>query len=141
MEESMPQEPVPVKNGKAVAALIFGVGSLIFTGMVILKFFSASDGLDSLANNCLSMLGRFTFGFYEIWWGIFGVPIAIVGLAFSVSARKISGKQESGIETAGLVCSYIGLILNHLIYFVAAFPLRTHIQRLSKQSTQQRVDV
>lgn len=52
-------------------------------------------------------------------YGIGAVP-AIVGLILAIMSKK---KNPSGIATAGLVCSIIGLVFSviAIIYFVAVF--------------------
>lgn len=51
-----------------------------------------------------------------------GIIFAIAGLIMSISGNK---QNKSGVGTAGLVCSIIGLVLNSLslIYFIAMFAM------------------
>lgn len=50
-----------------------------------------------------------------------GIVPAIVGLILAIISKK---KNPSGVATAGLICSIIGLVFSviAIIYFVAVFP-------------------
>ena len=53
------------------------------------------------------------------WWGfaaLFSVATSIVGIVLGVMAKKTMPSGETGIATAGLVISIIGLCLSVLIF-------------------------
>ncbi len=68
-------------------------------------------GVASLVLGIISLLiGIFTAGAF----GWIGAIIAIVGIILGALGRKNS--EKTGIATAGLVCSIIGLVLCLILY-------------------------
>lgn len=68
--------------------------------------------------------GAVTF-FAMLYYGLGGIPTAIVGIVLGVQARKQSPEGARGMATAGLVLSIIGLVFSVLIvaFMVLAFGL------------------
>jgi len=57
-------------------------------------------------------------GILFAWWGwlgIIGIAAGIVGLIFSIGARKDNHADTQSIATGGLVCSIIALVASSVI--------------------------
>ena len=72
----------PEKNSTATASLVLGILSLV-----------------------LALIGYTAAGLCAV----FGLIVAIVGVVLGAKARKIS---QTGVATAGFVCSIIGIVIN-----------------------------
>ena len=70
----------------------------------------------SLVLGILSLvIGVFTSGLF----GWLGAIFAVIGIILAVLAKK-TNPEKSGLATAGLVCSIIGVILCLLLYVACA---------------------
>lgn len=113
------------KNQEAIASAALGLISLACVGVALL-----------MADRTMlyMTLTPMVAAFYEdapvlaiilimLWsepWGIFAIPMAIMGVFFGVSARKNPDRQNYRLATAGLICSALGLVLFLIIYGVIA---------------------
>ena len=68
----------------------------------------------------LTILGVvFAFGPISAWLCVIALPVAIVGLCLSVSARKAmkAAGQSAGLATAGLVIGIIAVVFAAISFF------------------------
>ena len=108
------------KNWKAVVSLVCGVGSLVCVGvaacmanrtMLCMIFGPIAAGIEGA-----SILEMFCFLFFSAPAGFVAVPLSIISIVYSKSARKDSITQKCRLAKAGLICSVIGLVFFLLIY-------------------------
>ena len=110
------QQQAPAKNGKAVAALVCGIGALVtFAGfMIFVRSLPVSLFIEP--PSFVILLTRLFLGLT-----IFNAVLAIIGIVLGYLARKDPRAKRQRLALAGLIASVLALVAAGVVIFLLIY--------------------